>query len=188
MSFASSWNQAAAGNGAVFAMFYRRHAGRVFAHCYSRVGDPQDAEDLAARVFEIAWRRRSEVRVDAQTDILPWLLATANRLVAEHHRATMRRSRLLPRLPTPEDEPDLAISLAERDDRRRNVELAMSVLATLRPADREVIELCVLRGLSPTAAALAIGSPASTVRTRLARALTRARRHYRAACRTEGLC
>jgi RNA polymerase sigma-70 factor (ECF subfamily) len=187
MSFASCWSQAAAGDDTAFAMFYRRHAGRVFAHCYSRVGCRADAEDLTARVFEIAWRRRSEVRVDAQADILPWLLTTANHLTAEHHRATIRRWRLLPRLPMPEDEPDHAVILVEHGAHRRDLELAMSILAALRPVDREVIELCILGGLSPTAAAVAIGAPASTVRTRLARALARARRDYRAAaCRTEG--
>jgi len=186
VSLAGSWNQAAAGDGTVFAMFYRHHLGRVFAHCLSRVGCPPDAEDLAARVFEIAWRRRAEVRVDAHADILPWLLATANRLIAEHHRAATRRLRLLARLAVPEDEPDHAVSLAACDERRRAVELALSVVAALRPADREVIELCVLRGLSPAAAAVALGSPASTVRTRLARALSRARRHYRAAAGRTG--
>lgn len=173
------WGEAAQGDGAVFAMFYERHANRVFAHCFARVGSRVDAEDLTAQVFEIAWRRRADVRVDESADILPWLLATANNLVAGHHRAVTRMWGLIKRLPSVESEPDHAAAFADRDELDRELALAMTVLHALRPTDREVIELCVMHGLSPTAAAIATGTSASTMRTRLARALARARGEYR---------
>jgi RNA polymerase sigma-70 factor (ECF subfamily) len=164
-----------------FAVFYERHAGRVFAHCHSRIDCRADAEDLTARVFEIAWRRRCQVRVDADADILPWLLVTANHVISEHHRSTTRVLRLLRRLPPLEFEPDHATTLADRDELDHELALAMAVLRALRPVDREIIELCILDGLSPTAVANETGTPASTMRTRLARALVRARRLYRSA-------
>jgi RNA polymerase sigma factor (sigma-70 family) len=180
-AIAGSWAEAAQGDGAVFAIFYERHADRVFAHCFSRVGSRIDAEDLTAQVFEIAWRRRADVRVDESADILPWLLATANNLVAGYHRTTARRWGLIRRLPSIESEPDHATTLSDRDELDRELALAMTVLQALRPADREVIELCVMHGLSPTAAAIAAGTSASTMRTRLARALARARGKYSSA-------
>jgi RNA polymerase sigma-70 factor (ECF subfamily) len=81
----------------------------------------------------------------------------------------------------PEHEPDVAAAIVEQDALEREQALALSVLSTLRPKDREIIELCVLHGLSPAAIAAEIGVSASTLRNRLARALTRARRAYRAA-------
>ena len=174
----SSWSKAVLGDGAAFATFYERHADRVFAHCFVRVGSRIDAEDLTAQVFEIAWRRRADVWVDESADILPWLLVTANNLVSGHYRTVSRMWGLAKRLPAIESEPDHATTLADRDELDRELALAMTVLAALRPADREVIELCVIDGLSPTAAARATGTSASTMRTRLARALSRARGKY----------
>lgn len=178
---ASGWEQAAAGDGEMFAVFYKRHADRVFAHCYSRVGSRVDAEDLTAQVFEIAWRRRTHVHVDDEADILPWLLATANNLVSEHRRGITKLRRLVGRLLPIDDEPDHATILAEREELDCELALAVTVLRTLRAADREVIELCILHGLSPSAAARATGTSASTMRSRLARALVRARGLYRSA-------
>lgn len=178
-TIADSWVEAVQGDGPAFALFYERHADRVFAHCFSRLGFRIDAEDLTAQVFEIAWRRRADVRVDESADILPWLLATANNLIAGHHRAAARRWGLIRRLPPIEREPDHAATLADRDELDRELALAKTVLQALRPADREVIELCVMHGLSPTAAAMATGTSPSTMRTRLARALARARAKYR---------
>ena len=183
---ASRWEQVVAGDGAVFAGFYERHADRVYAHCYSRLASRVDAEDLTAQVFELAWRHRSRVHVDDEADILPWLLATANNLVSAHHRATVKAWRLVRRLSVIEVEPDHAATLADREELDQELALVRAALGDLRPADREVIELCVMHGLSPAAAATATGVPASTVRTRLSRALVRARRAYRlAALRTE---
>jgi RNA polymerase sigma factor (sigma-70 family) len=179
MAAGSSWEQAAAGDVSAFASFYERHADRVFAHCYSRVGSRVDAEDLTSRVFEITWRRRTQVRPDEEAGILPWLLATANNVISEHSRAVTRASMLTKRLPPVEPEPDHASIVADRDELDHEMRLAMIVLRELRPADRDVIELCVLHGLSPTAAARVTGASPSTVRTRLARALVRARRLYR---------
>ena len=186
-TFSTCWDEVVAGDGDVFALFYQRHADRVFVHCYSRVGSDVDAQDLTAQVFEITWRRRENVRVDPEADILPWLLATANNVIAAHLRANASFRRLLRRLPTVEHEPDHAAMVANRDEFDRDVALAVSVLRALRPADREVLELCVVQGLSPSVAARTIGTSAETARTRLRRALSRAQQLYRsAALRQDG--
>ena len=176
---ASSWEQAAAGDADAFAACYMQYADRVFAHCFVRVGSRAEAEDITAKVFEITWRRRADVYVDAEAGIFPWLLTTANNLIAEHHRATTKLRKLVSRLPRLEDEPDPAITLVEADALDRDLALAMTVLLALKGQDREVIELCIMHGLSPTSAANSIGISASTLRTRLQRALLRARRLYR---------
>lgn len=50
---------------------------------FARRGPRQDAEDLAAEVFVIAWRRRDDVPRDA---VLPWLYRTAGFTLANHRR------------------------------------------------------------------------------------------------------
>lgn len=50
---------------------------------FARRGPRQDAEDLAAEVFVVAWRRRDEVPREA---VLPWLYRTAGFTLANHRR------------------------------------------------------------------------------------------------------
>lgn len=50
---------------------------------FARRGPRQDAEDLAAEVFAVAWRRRADVPRDA---VLPWLYRTAGFTLANHRR------------------------------------------------------------------------------------------------------
>ncbi|RZU65861.1 RNA polymerase sigma-70 factor (ECF subfamily) [Microterricola gilva] len=50
---------------------------------FARRGPRQDAEDLAAEVFAVAWRRRDDVPQDA---VLPWLYRTAGFTLANHRR------------------------------------------------------------------------------------------------------
>jgi RNA polymerase sigma-70 factor (ECF subfamily) len=174
----SLWEQAAAGNADAFATFYERHADRVFAHCVYRSGSRADAEDVTAEVFALAWRERVKVRFSAEADILPWLLTTATNLILEQQRKAARGRRAARRV-TVEDEPDIAAAIADQDELQRDQQRALRVLGELSPADREVIELCVVNGLAPSAVAVGLNAPASTIRNRLSRALGRARAAYR---------
>jgi RNA polymerase sigma-70 factor (ECF subfamily) len=180
LSSAELWSQVLAGDTSAFANFYEMHASRVFRHCFNRLGQRADAEDITAEVFAIAWRSRTKIRLHPQADLLPWLLKTANNLLAGHHRGRLRARRLLHRIPASE-EPDIAVMHEERDERARAQLTALSVLHALKPRDREIIELAVIQNLSSSAIADAIGIPASTARARLARALERARKLYAAA-------
>lgn len=40
-----------AGESSAYAELYRRHADRVFTHCFRRTANRADAEDLTAEVF-----------------------------------------------------------------------------------------------------------------------------------------
>lgn len=50
---------------------------------FARRGPRQDAEDLTAEVFAVAWRRRDDVPREA---VLPWLYRTAGFTLANHRR------------------------------------------------------------------------------------------------------
>ena len=62
---------------------------RPSVHRYLVRRAPTDAEDLAAEVMTIAWRRRAHVPAGAE---LPWLYRTAGYVLANHRRR---------RIPTP---------------------------------------------------------------------------------------
>jgi RNA polymerase sigma-70 factor (ECF subfamily) len=55
-----------------FAGLYETHAGAVLAYARRRCGT-DEAEDVLAETFLIAWRRQDDVPPDA----LPWLYAVA---------------------------------------------------------------------------------------------------------------
>ena len=172
------WAQAAAGDHAAFAAFYRGHADAVFTHVWARVDCRADAQDLAAEVFVVAWRKRRSVRFDAASGILPWLLATANNLLRKHYRTQARRSRSVPGQRTTADEPDVLDDLVAVEDDRRVQACLRVALEKLRPEERRVIELRFIRGMSHAAIADLLGVPAATARTRLRRAVEQARRSF----------
>lgn len=104
---------------------------------------------------------------------LPWLYGIARRTVQHRWRSALRHRRALSRLPPPPVTPDHADEVAARlDDERRLTQLTRA-FARLPAADRDVLILCVWQGLSYAAAAVALGVPVGTVRSRLSRARAR---------------
>lgn len=180
------WARAAAGDGAAFAQFYQRHADRVFTHCYRRLGSRHDAEDLVAEIFAIAWRRRGRIIPHDEADILPWLLTTANNLLRHHHRSAVRARRLLRNIPRDEPTPDISVDVVEQAATEQAMRTISVALDGLRRRDREIIELCVIQGMTPVAVATITGEPPGTVRARLSRALARARRIHQMMPQHEG--
>ncbi len=145
---------------------------RVTAYARSRVL-PEEAADVVAETYLIAWRRFPEI----PSRPLPWLLVVARNTISQQRRAAGRNAALvaeierLHELRTPAD-PDIAAEVTER--------LAvLAALDSLSPADRELLMLTVWDGLSTRQAATVLGCspPAAAVRlhrarTRLAAAMT----------------
>ena len=78
-----------------FNSLFDRHHADVFRYCVRRL-NPTDAEDAAAEVFAVAWRRLERI---PDSDLAKaWLLATAYRLVGNQYRGRARRGRLSARL------------------------------------------------------------------------------------------
>lgn len=169
------WSHAATdGSGEAFGELFERHADRVYAHCFSRTGSWSMAEDLTSVVFLEAWRRRSEVRFSGDS-ALPWLLAVANNATRNAQRSLRRHNLLLAKLPPPGEEADIAVDAAARVDQERLAQHLLCAMGGLRQAEQEVLALCDWAGLSYADAAVAMGVPEGTVRSRL----FRARQHLR---------
>ncbi|MGN6794066.1 MAG: RNA polymerase sigma factor [Streptosporangiaceae bacterium] len=169
------WSHAANdGAGEAFGELFERHADRVYAHCFSRTGSWSMAEDLTSVVFLEAWRRRSEVRFSGDS-ALPWLLGVANNATRNAQRSLRRHNLLLAKLPPPGEEADIAADAASRVDQERLAQHLLCAMGGLRQAEQEVLALCDWAGLSYAEAAVAMGVPEGTVRSRL----FRARQHLR---------
>jgi RNA polymerase sigma-70 factor (ECF subfamily) len=169
------WSQAAneyAGD--AFGELFERHADRVYAHCFSRTGSWSMAEDLTSVVFLEAWRRRSEVRFSGDS-ALPWLLGVANNATRNAQRSLRRHNLLLAKLPPPGEEADIAAAAAAKVDQERLAQHLLCAMGGLRQAEQEVLALCDWAGLSYAEAAVAMGVPEGTVRSRLFRARQRLR-------------
>ncbi len=157
-----------------FGELFERHADRVYAHCFSRTGSWSMAEDLTSVVFLEAWRRRGEVRFSGDS-ALPWLLGVANNATRNAQRSLRRHNLLLAKLPPPGEEVDIAADAAAKVDQERLAQHLLCAMGGLRQAEQEVLALCDWAGLSYAEAAVAMGVPEGTVRSRLSRARQRLR-------------
>lgn len=137
---------------------------RVLGYAIRRTDERAAAEDIVSETFLVAWRRLDDVPEDA----LPWLLATARRVLANQRRAAGRRPSIVPLEGVPD--PDPRISVAERVADRQAFAEAFD---SLSPGDREVLALVSWDGLAPREAATVVGCSAATFSLRLHRARRR---------------
>ncbi|MFI8069607.1 RNA polymerase sigma factor [Streptomyces sp. NPDC086033] len=182
-----------AGDPEAFAELFGAHARAVYGHAARLSADRGTAEDVVSLTFLEAWRLREKLRPEAavpdedaeEADVpdgdglRPWLYGIATNVLRNTRRAARRHSAALARLPDrPADRdslPDFADDVVGRMERAERLAAAHTALGRLRRAEREVFALCVWSGLSYADAGEALGVPASTVRSRLARARQRLR-------------
>jgi RNA polymerase sigma factor (sigma-70 family) len=170
---AEVWRLAASGEADAFGVLFERHGRAVYNFCFRRTANWAAAEDLTSIVFLEAWRRRSEVRLkDGRA--LPWLLGVATNVLRNRRRSERRHRAALARLPL-ERGADFADDVDARLDDERRMQAALRTVATLPRRERDVLALCVWAGLSYEDAAVALGLPIGTVRSRLSRARARLR-------------
>lgn len=150
------------------------HAQRIYRYCFRRTADRELAEDLTSIVYLEAWRCRGKVGLGPDTE-LPWLYGIAANVLRNQWRKQRRYRAALTRLPRPRNEADFAEDavehLADQERMRRLVEQVQ----TLPRIEQDVLTLCAWEDLSPKEAAVALGVPEATVRTRLHRARRRLR-------------
>jgi RNA polymerase sigma-70 factor (ECF subfamily) len=145
-----------------FEELFRAHAGAVYRYFVRRAAR-DDAEDLAADVLAVAWRRRADVPAGAE---LPWLYRTAGYVLANHRR----KGRPIPvgDIPDAVDDDDPA-TYAVTDERVREA------LAAMSPRDRRILLLNSWEGLAGDALAGALGISRGGADAALSRARSRLR-------------
>ena len=133
----------------------------------TRRAPAEDAADLLADVYLVAWRRRADLPPGPERRL--WLFGVARRLVADHHRSAGVRADAVGAVVPVEP-------CGERDARGDAVRAALETLGDL---DRELVTLTTWEGLSTAEASRVVGITPGTARVRLHRARTRLARHPR---------
>jgi RNA polymerase sigma-70 factor (ECF subfamily) len=146
-----------------FEALFRAHERAVLAYTLRRTATPADAEDVAAETFTIAWRKFASIPA---VEPLPWLYAVARRVLANHRRGNGRRERLAALLRVE----DVATPLRAGEDVDGP---AFAALASLSPADQEILRLIAWEELGNQQIAAVLGITANAVAIRLHRARAR---------------
>ena len=145
-----------------FVSVFRSYLKPVSLYLTRRVAS-QDVEDLAAEIFEIAWRKKDSCPEGME---LAWLYRISGFVVSNHRRKVNRRVVFLPLF-----DQDQAAPSAE-DVALKGTELSLAFNA-LAPADRQVLSLLVFEQLSITEIAITLGISANTTSKRIERARER---------------
>jgi RNA polymerase sigma-70 factor (ECF subfamily) len=156
----------AAGDLTVFDQLVDRYKRPLFNHIRRRVNDPHRAEDLTQEVFLRLFRAARADTYTGQARVVTWLFTIAGNAVTDHLRAEgLRASVRLARDEAESQDPSDAAAAREGESRVRRL------LLELPEAQRVVVELHVLDGLSFADVAELVGSPIPTVKSRLVYAL-----------------
>lgn len=157
-------DRARGGDAGAFAVLVRRHQDPVFRLCSRMLGDRSDAEDAFQETFLRAWRALALYRAEASFGT--WVY----RIAVNHCY------RILARRPTPRaapfaEEPQAREASPEREVVARD-ELAFveGALSALGPAQRAVVVMRHVEGLSYAEIAEVLGTTEGAVRSRLNRA------------------
>lgn len=157
-----------------FGVLFDDYARAVHRLAYRLTGDRHEAEEIVSLTFLEAWRLRGGVEPEGES-LRPWLLGIAVNVVRNFSRASRRQRAAMARLSAPEAVPDFADELAGRIDDAARLAAVRAAFGQLRPAEQDVVALCVWSELDYAAAAQALGIPVGTVRSRLSRARRRLR-------------
>lgn len=137
------------------------NGGRLLGFFANRVDSRDDAADLVGDVLLVAWRRHRQLPEDAD-EARMWLFGVARKVLANHRRGRNRRDALDARLR------ERIAAAIEPDDAQR-VEVRAAVHALPTPLG-ELVRLVHWDGFSIEETAQLLGIPASTARSRHARA------------------
>lgn len=149
---------------APFVELVRRHERAIYKYLARRVGQAP-AEDLLSDVWLAAFADRANFDT-AWESARPWLFGIARNRVRSHRR--QQHPDVLEAEPGSDPWPDVDARLVSS----ATMPGLVAALNVLPADDREVLLLVAWEELTPTEAALVLGIPAGTARSRLHRART----------------
>lgn len=162
------------GDEVAYRELFRRHERAAYRVALVMLQSTWDAEEVVASAFLELWRKRDAVRL-VDGSVLPWLLTVLSYMAKNHQRGTRRYRRLLAKVPHAGTEPDHAEEVARTVDALPVTAAVQEALAELDARDASILLLCVVQELSTRDAALALGIPDGTVKSRLSRMKARLR-------------
>jgi RNA polymerase sigma factor (sigma-70 family) len=154
------------GNLDAFTRLYERHAPAILRYSRNLSGTTAGAEELLQETFLTFWSKRRSIRV-VDESVLPWLLVVC-RNHANNARRREAKHRTVPLLDTDHVDIDAQPS-GQLEDLGHE-------LAQLRATDRQLVELCLVAGLSYAEAARLLDLSTNAVGKRLQKARARLRK------------
>lgn len=148
-----------------FEEVYAANCAPILGYLLRRTGNPDDAADVLAETFLIAWRRLDAVPPGDEARL--WLYAVARRTLANYHRGERRRTAATSRLRA-----QLEVGYRPPEHTGELAEIA-AAFRTLPEADRELLALVGWEGLDHGQIAAVLGCSRNAVRIRLHRARRR---------------
>jgi RNA polymerase sigma factor (sigma-70 family) len=137
-----------AGDPAGIAMAYDRYAAALYGYCHSMLHDPVGAAQATRDTFVVA--AATLINLPEAPELRPWLYARARAEGQRLHRPSAHaRGR--------EAEPEGLTGLHGEPVQAQLRSLIDTILGTLTPREREVIELSVRHGLSDSELAVVLG-------------------------------
>ena len=159
--------QGDAGRRRRFEAMYAEHHARVLGYVLRRTDSPDDAADVLAETFLVAWRRLDDMPSGEVSHL--WLYGVARRVLANHHRGERRRTKLADRV-----RDELAARLPLLAPSGEGTPFA-AAFRSLSDGDREVLALHGWEGLDAGEIARVLGFSRNAARIRLHRARLRLR-------------
>lgn len=149
-----------------FHRLYETGRRRVVAYAMRRTLNSEDAADVVAETFAIAWRRLENIPDDERE--LPWLYAVARNVIANRARRNLTRSSVVRRLAG-----ELATSSPVMEELDPERLAALEVLDRLSEEDREILMLVAWDGLTSQELGWALSCSPTAARIRLYRSRAR---------------
>jgi RNA polymerase sigma-70 factor (ECF subfamily) len=157
----------AAGRPEALAGLYDLHAAAMLGLAVRLLGDRRDAEDLVHDVFLEAWRRAASYD-RGRAPVRGWLLL----MVRSRALDRLRSLEVVRRYVQETQSGDPAAAIVQPGGLRGIAHArAVEAIRSLPEAQREVVQMCCLEGMSCSEIARRCGIPVGTVKSRLARAL-----------------
>jgi RNA polymerase sigma factor (sigma-70 family) len=153
-----------------FEQLFRETRDDLLAYVVRRSESAEDAADVLAETYLIAWRRLEAIPQGERARL--WLFGVARNLLLKGASRGRSRDSLVKRLA---GELRSAQPTNASVDDHRSAALA-SALASLPERDREILTLTAWEGLTPKQIAAVIGTSVNVVRVRLHRARARLKR------------
>jgi len=158
---------------AEFEDLFRRTRIDLLAYLTRRAESPEEAADLLAETYLIAWRRLEAIPEGEQARL--WLFGVARNLLKKGASRSRTAAVVVGRLAA-EIRAAQRLREATTDDR---TQIVLGAFSRLGEQDREILALTAWEELTPGEIAAAMGMSANRVRVRLHRARARLRKQLR---------
>lgn len=149
-----------------FRRMYEEHYADIRSYCLRRLS-VEAANDAAAEIFIVAWRKIDEVPQGAEARL--WLFAVARNTVAHQYRSRSQTSRLRSKLEQTAVRSPAGASAEDVVVRRSQDRAVLEALGRMKPDDQELVRLKMWEELSHAEIGEVFGISAHAVDMRMQR-------------------